>query len=336
MKKTFTLLLILGLAQVVAAQPQITTDNMPKTGDHVIISICSDPVNPGAAGAMQVWDMSHLTESEEQSFIYINPIDAPRRDSFPDANLCAQSWQGDYSFYHIGSSGLMVEGHVVSIPPNDTAVVIFENREQIIPLPYTYNSTFFNEFDGVSYIPNVGSVDFEGSLDFIADGYGTLILPTGTYENVVRYYFYREQTNYVGGFPSTTQTKDQWAWVSADYRFWLLLMEENFDGFSTQPLIWYDKNPYPVEPSALKEASHTSFTVSPNPVRVGNPISVNASFAGWADIQLFSATGQMVSYQNIDLNTGYNKINLTAKHQGIYVLKIKANGITYHQKIVFN
>jgi hypothetical protein len=281
---------------------------------------------------MQTWDMSGLTESEEQSFTYILPSAGIEPDSFPNATLCGVSWQDDYSNYSVSPTALSVEGYAVTINPNDTSIIVYDDPEQIIQLPYTYNDSFLDNFSGVSYIPGFGAFPFDGYLDFEADGYGTLILPTGTYNNVVRYHFYREQTNYFGGFPAGTTTKDQWAWVSPDYRFWLLLMEEVFDGISTTPLIWYDKNPYEAS-TAIGSNNSNTISVYPNPFRAGQQINIMWGKNEPAQVSLIRMDGRVVEKKHIDMAYGPNPIDFTTANPGLYVIKIETNGSFITQKI---
>jgi len=331
MKTTFTILMILFSA-LAWAQPEVSQGNLPITGDQVFIAVCSDPVDPGNSGAMLTWDMSGLTETEEQFFTYIPPAEGAFADSFPNATLCAKSWLDDYSYYKVSPTALSVEGHVVTMDTGDTTVMVFDDSEQIIELPYSLNSSFVDNFEGTSYIPTFGEFPFDGNLDFEADGYGTLILPNGTYNNVVRYHFYREQTNYFNGFPAGTITKEQWAWVSADHRFWLLLMEENWDGFSTTPLIWYDKNPYPVS-TGIKLPEEALVRVSPNPVRANQNLSINWNKNEQAEISLLRLDGSLIKKETRAMATGINNYTCPQISSGIYILKIESPGKSISQKL---
>ena len=333
MKNKFYFLLCALLPLSAFSQPAINLANMPQTGDQVMISICSDPIAPGNSGEMQTWDMGGLTEQEEQSFTYIDPATAPRIDSFPDANLVAQNWSGDYSFYQVSASGLKILGHVASIPPDDTSLVISDQAEQLLELPYTYNHSHTSTFTGSSWVPGFGEFPFDGSLNFEADGYGTLILPNGTYENVVRYHFYREQVNYINGIPSTTQTKEQWAWVSAEYRFWLLLMEENFDGFNTTSLVWYDKNPYPASPAGISESVSKHFEMYPNPVKSGNNLHIEWESGENVEVTLIAVNGQIVEQHSHVFQPGINTVRLKTTRPGLYTLIIRNQENVFSHRI---
>lgn len=321
MKTTLTLLLIL-FSGVALAQPEITQANLPHVGDHVVIAICSDPVVAGDSGANVTWDMSGLTEQEEQFFDYIAMNEAPRADSFPEANICGVSWLEDFSNYKHTSSGLTAEGYVVTSDQIDTTLMVFTNSEQIIELPFSYGESFMDEFEGNSYVPGIGTFPFDGSISFEADGYGTLILPTGTYNNVVRYHFNREQTNYLNGIPANTQTKEQWGWVSEDFRFWLLLMETNFDGFSTSSLIWYDKNPFPAS-TGISSENFSAETLYPNPLQKNQQLNIKWEQNEPATISIRSIDGRLAFETQMQFNQGKNTINLPVEKAGIYILQVQ-------------
>lgn len=333
MKKIFLLILSLSFTLIGISQPVITASNIPLIGDNVTIAICSDQINPGNSGANQTWDFSGLTEMEEQSFLYVDPANTPKADSFPNANLCGISWDGSYSYYNVSSNALAVEGYFTPIPPSDTALFVFDNREKIVQLPYTYNDNFMDDFDGINYVPNVGALAFDGSIDSEADSYGTLILPNGTYTNVVRYHFNRSQTNYFNGFPANTQTKEQWAWVSADYRFWLLLMEENFDGVNTTQLVWYDKNPYSTVTGISPFDDGQKISVFPNPIKAGTDMNIIWDKNEQAILSIHSMDGKVIYEKKWQLNNGVNTLNLPRLTAGIFHLKIRAKSRNYNHKI---
>ena len=336
MKKTFTLITGILISIIAFTQPEISQSNMPLIGDDVTISICSDQLDPGEAGAMQNWDMSDLTEAEEQFFSYFHPSEGLMADSFPEANLCAMTWEGQYSYYNVSSSSLSVEGYVVPIDPGDTSTVIMDDKEQVVSLPFGFEDTFTDSFDGSSWVPGFGEVPFDGSVNFEADGYGTLVLPNGTYENVVRYHATREQTNYVNGFPTLTISKEQWIWVSEEYRFWLLLMEENFDGFNTSTLIWYNKNPHPASTGIAAHADMENL-VYPNPLRSGQQLTIQWNGFEKARVSVLSLDGSVVREDHISLTEGNNFLRTGDLDSGLYIIKIETdNRILTRQLSVIN
>jgi len=245
--KALLLISLVVLAPSLAwVQPSITEANLPEIGDHVIIGINWGAITPGPAGSSVIWDHGSLVEENSEYFDYVEPSSTDWWEDFTASTLCGISWTESHSYYSVSRGSLHAEGYAVPFGEGEVAKTLYDDIEQILTLPYTYGSSFQDAFSGTWWFGST-PFPFTGTVDFEADGYGTLILPTGTYENVVRYHIHREQNN--GTEPnSTIQTKDQWAWVSSDYRFWLLLMESNFDGFSYSYLTWWDKNPYAATP----------------------------------------------------------------------------------------
>lgn len=298
--KALSPLVFLALAcPALTAQPVIDLQNLPQTGDVVTIGRCSDLIDGAAldasAGAMQTWDFSDLTEFSEEQFIFVDPASTPWTADNPNSNLCGISWDDAYTYYILSASTLEQEGNTIiipGIPPEDTAKFLFNSdTERIIELPYTFGDAFVDDFSGTySAMGFVGT--FDGQIDLEVDGYGTLILPNATYPNAVRYHFDRTQNNTI--FGNTNQTsKEQWAWVSSDHRFWLLLMEINYDGFSTSQQVWYDKNPALAGPNAVLDATSTAPSVFPDPVEAGSYAYVSG-LANGQRIDLFDATGRII------------------------------------------
>ncbi|MBK7385003.1 MAG: T9SS type A sorting domain-containing protein [Flavobacteriales bacterium] len=258
----------------------------------------------------------------------MDPATSPWSADFPNSNLCGISWDDAYSYYILSASAMETEGNAIIIPgtpPEDTAKFLFNvDTERILELPYTYGDAFVDDFSGTySAMGFVGTMD--GTVDLQVDGYGTLILPTGTYDNVVRYHFDRVQNNTIFGNTSQT-TKEQWAWVSADHRFWLLLMEINDDGLSTSQQVWYDKNPALAGPSGQVDIAQASWSVLPNPVEPGTSVSiVGNSDSFHLRMEVIDATGRSLRTYPV----GTTRISTDAMAPGVYVVRfLGSNGTT--------
>lgn len=285
------------------AQPVITLNNIPQLGDISSIGICSDNVDATAlaasAGAMQTWDFSGISEISEEQFTFVAPGVTPWPTTFTGSDLCGVSWDDAYSYYAVNGGYLESIGQALIVPgtpPEDTMKLLYtQDTERIVPLPYTFGDVFNDSFAGTFAVGGFsGTVD--GTVEFEADGYGALILPNGSYENVVRYHINRVQNNTIGGFPPNVTSKEQWAWVSSDHRFWLLLMELNDDGIGgEESIVWYDKAPLPAGPTSVNGVDVTAIGIYPNPAAVGTTISLDLpGTSGIARIELRDATGRLV------------------------------------------
>ena len=330
--RTPTFLSLLFAATFIQAQPTITVNNLPQLGDVVTIGRCTDIIDADAldasAGAMQTWDFSGLTEFSEEQFYFVDPATTPWTADFPNSNLCGISWDDAYSYYILSASALETEGNAIIVPgppPEDTAKFLFNgNTERILELPYSFGDAFLDDFSGTfSASGFLGTMD--GTVDLQVDGHGTLILPTGMYDDVVRYHFDRIQNNNV--FGNTVQTsKEQWAWVSADHRFWLLLMEINYDGFNTSQQVWYDKNPALAGPTGQVEVAQAAWSLHPNPVEPGTSVSiVGNSDRSALRMEVIDATGRSLR----TFPVGTTRISTDAMAPGVYVVRfLGPNGTT--------
>lgn len=282
------------------AQPTINLINVPVIGDVVTIGRCSDPIDTVAlnasAGAMQTWDFSGLNEFSEEEIIFVDPASTPFVADFPNSNLCGITWDGAHTYYVANTSALESEGSTILIgpPPEDTAKYLMNvDLEKVIELPYTFGDAFQDTYSGTfSASGFMGTMD--GTVDLVADGYGTLILPTGTYANTVRYRMDRVQNNTILG-NTTVNTSVQWAWVSEDHRFWLLLMDIDFDGFGSSEQVWYDKSPIMVGPQGMDDLAGSSFGVYPSPASTGSDVTITgATELANARVQIIDALGRAV------------------------------------------
>lgn len=330
----FCLIVISGIfTNLIYAQPVITSVNMPVAGDSIIIARCNNPVEPGPAGESQTWDMSHLSESEEGYFKFMMPSQSPFGYLFPQADICGKSWTDSYSFYGSDAGSLAQLGNCLLLdtiaPPDDTVKSVYSDSEVLFNFPFSYNDMHTDVFAGTNYALGF-SEEFTGDISVEADGYGTLILPNATYNNVLRYHFDRNQS---GDF-SPDQYKEQWGWISEDHTFWLLLMETITTSLSTTSLVWYNKQPDLV--LSVPPVSNPSITLYPNPIRPGDQLSVFWHKTGPVSIGIYDMTGKRLTEETRILTAGKNILNASQiiDQPGIYIVKLQNVESNFNCKVV--
>lgn len=327
MKKHYHILLIFtAISLVTFGQDPITANNLNIIGDVTTTAICgNDAVNPGPEGADQIWDMSDLTETEEQAFTFVDPQGTLWGYQFPSSTICGVSWTGEHSYYRFDSDGVSVEGYaglVLDQEPTDTFKIVYDDPENFIPIPFEYEDTHQDDNSGTSYAVGF-EIPFTGDVDYEVDGYGTLILPTGTYENVLRYHFLRTQVGDTG-FGTITQTKEQWGWMSPDHRFWLMIQEINNDGFSESELIWYDKDPLPALVTGQEDQTELAVELYPNPSVVGRLLNLKWDRNESALLSITAVSGQQILNERVNLQNGVNPVDLAgiSATEGLYIVQV--------------
>lgn len=323
MKKLYTISLALLSAIAVLAQPTITEVNMPQLGDMPTRGICSDIPNAltlnAETGANYSWNFSGLTEISTATFDFIEAADSYWPGDFTGSTHCGIAPDEDaYTFYSISNAALETDGYRVIVAPGDTVEQDYTDSEIILDLPATYNSSGTDNFSGPGFAAST-NITASGTLSYTCDGYGTLQLPNGTYQNVLRYHADRSETLSVSGFPAGTVAKEQWIWVSADYRFWLLLMENISDPINgASSTVWYQKTPIAVNPTGIADVSEEGFSVYPNPVAANGTLQLSSALNVDESVQLFDTQGRMVK----NMNEATSAVSLDGVNAGIYVMKV--------------
>ncbi len=310
------------IGALAAQSPVITASNVHLIGDQTPIAWCSNSVEPGDAGVDVTWDFSNLVESEEQIFDYVEPSTSVFGYQFPNATLCAIGDNNYQSFYRLTDDFLTIEGYAgIQEGTSDTLKILYSDVEELLPIPFEYGDTHLDTFEGVSQAMGF-DVNFTGEIDLEVDGYGTLILPNGTYDDAIRYHFTRSQDNTIFG-QTTTTTKEQWGWMSANHRFWLCLMETNNDGFGTEDIVWYSKNPLVLNVSQM-EVEHIA--LYPNPLQSNRTVHFQSDCNSEASIQLRTIDGKLIISSAELLTIGENELKLNDDiPAGIYTLSIVMN-----------
>ncbi|MEM8909978.1 MAG: T9SS type A sorting domain-containing protein, partial [Bacteroidota bacterium] len=335
--KKFLLLSLFGLCfanLTVWAQPTIDDAIIPAPGDSIPLVVCQ-PIDfqVNAIGPNQTWDFSNLTPdpvNPDYHFKYIEPSETPYIDRYPDADIVAVNADGQWAYYTYDGTTLLIIGVVApdQMLGDGFGDYIDPEVEEIFPI--AFNNTWFDEFDGTNFIGGFSS-DFTGMVDGVVEGYGTLILPNGTFQNVLR--IREERESQIAGAP-VTNVSTLYRYLSADQQLWLLSMESFPSG---PPIIHYNKNPEVI--SSTQQVSNQSFNIQlvPNPISAGHAFQVIAPEQTIRELQLLNALGQKIS-QPVSIrsvNSESTEVSLPADlWPGIYLLHGQVDGMFFSKKIV--
>lgn len=202
MKKLFLFVLLLPF--ISAAQPVITNAENFTTGITLRFIECqTNGVQPGASGANVTWDFSNLVANGDTMTEWmVAPSATSYASQFPTANLVEKYSDGTFVFANISGNQNHLVGYVDSI---GNFVTKYPNPVLFMQRPITYNDVFTDAFTaqitGTSF-----SLNGSGNTNIEADGYGTLILPNGTFNNVLRVHYSMVEVDTLVGFGSYTTT----------------------------------------------------------------------------------------------------------------------------------
>jgi len=181
----FMIIMVSGIL-VMEAQPTLTyPTNAPSIGDEINMQYVDyTGLTPGGSGAAVTWDYGTLTNADFMQVLVVDPQMTPYSASFPTADLAFSTGGVAYSYNESDMSGLYTLGFGA-----DTGGVqilnVYSNMETMITYPFTYNSSFSDEFKG-GFTASGIEIRQSGNVTVTGDAYGTIILPTGTFNNVLR------------------------------------------------------------------------------------------------------------------------------------------------------
>jgi len=310
------LLITAGLllsSHVLLAQPVLTSAINPQAGDsfNFYSSNMKDPGNPGPG---QLWDFSAATGS---------PFIVKYRDCGTHPNPdCIYNFSGNTYFMNDTVQAFVHYGTSV---PSGSIYLELEDLKVFMKFPFTYTDSLLDYYYGVYSVTGMER-DQNGVVRVSADGFGTLLTPAGTFENVLRVKEINEYVNAAGSW-SESYYEEIYRWYRNDYRQNLyttkLTIHNGTDTFRSAS--WLHTSGLGIS----SETAKNTFQCVPNPVKdIGN-ISFYLSAKKEVAIYLVDMTGRTCAIlTNQEFESGNQSIscNLNNLSPGLYTLVFKAYG----------
>lgn len=202
--RSLLIMLASTLHAVSYAQPVLNLTNLqPVVGSTYTFSDAAYQAQ-GAAGANVTWNFGSLVPTGTPvSFTYVNPTTAEGAINYPGANSAWRSGTGaqavvNYQSY--SASSMQELGTWLGF-----GYSVFTDPLQQLSFPLTYNTSWSDDYSGTVQL--FGTSTISGSLTSTVDAYGTLILPTGTFTNVLRLRTTRSETTTFSGLATTVESQ---------------------------------------------------------------------------------------------------------------------------------
>jgi hypothetical protein len=323
-------------ASTAVAQPTLTAaTNNPVIG-NLYIEHKADTAGktPGPSGANVTWNFSTLTEVERDTTRFISCAATPMCDSFPGANIVAYNSNG-YLYAATSTAGYKLLGGY-----HDTTIMHFSDPQNMMSYPVTYNTV--QKDTVVTAVPAGGlPVDIVRYDNILADGYGTLKLPSGNYANVLRLHMTSMDVLMVT-LPDTilsdTSYSESYAWYASGFHSPLLTM--NIDSAmgvkSVSGMSWFSK-PGTVATNVITRPG-AGITVFPNPATRDINIDYNSLASGLATVTLKDLTGRTTISWSEHVRPDINRLHYTLPQlpEGMYVLSIQTENDIISEKIMIS
>lgn len=306
--------LILGLSAL--AQPTITSSVNPVIGTTFNYMRFTWDGNPGTAGANQTWDFSALS-GQSSAMAYIDPSTAPSGSSFGSANMCTNAAGQVYQFNNNSVSAQEIHGFYTA-----SGTTVYSDPEKIMQFPCNYQTNWTDNLAGSISTGFTRS----GTVTGEADAYGTLILPSGTYSNVLRIKVIEDYDDLFQGNPVYATTNTIYMFYIEGYHTPILaLTHSNTAGQETFYGNYVD-NPV----LSAEEMEQEELSIYPNPVRNNLNFTVPQTIESNYSVQIFNMSGQQV-YKVTNPVASFDMSNFD---NGVYLVLLTNGEAIIRKKIV--
>ena len=257
-----------------AQSPVSASDLNPQNGDvfqyHTV-----NYVSPGNAGLNQTWDFSGMTEltlSPGISAINVSTPGSKGLDSIFTTSNIIEETQGGSFVMKTSNNALQITGAIIS-----GENLIYSNFENILVYPLTINETHTDTWEANLSIQGF-SLNRSGSTTVTVDGYGTLITPKGTYENVYRVHIEQDYTD--SGYSNSHYQNHQYSWYKAGIHSHIAMLTDYYvDGSNSYSRGAYLEN----QTLDVNQLTTNQTKIFPNPanekltISFDKPQSLNSS-----------------------------------------------------------
>ncbi|MEL7341981.1 MAG: T9SS type A sorting domain-containing protein, partial [Bacteroidota bacterium] len=289
---------------------------------------------PGQGGGMIVWDYSDAVNQGLRNTYIVDPATAPNAANFPEANRALEDGGAlEYS--------LFTDSSYVRLGINSPAGVLIDYTvpETLLQYPLQYEDTFQSSFSA-QYVAN-GIITYRsGTVNGKYDAYGTLILPWGTINDVVRVNVltqYRDSINNFGTPFVTTTTINSYLILKEGNDFQLVGLYEVNDGMNiSQSAVIQSEPTYAtnIEDGALLGSG---MEVYPNPVKDQVSLKLDLEQSVDATLLIENQLGQVVKVlDNTQLSAGTQHMQYTVSDlsAGVYFLCLQSENGSLRQKLI--
>jgi hypothetical protein len=328
MKKiTIPVTLALSLFSFQPTHAQITQAiHQPQAGDSSIrYFVDTANVVEGANGTGLTWDFTNLQILPIRDTIHYLLPTVDQLTVFPDADLVMHQKN---PFYLVSGSFANPDRTFLQLFPDSTLYLgweesfsadngpsVMSNPAKLMDYPFVYGNIISDSLAGT--FSGFALFNYSGHTNVTAAASGTLMLPTGTYNNVIKIV---EQDNITPGYPAKLYNRL--------ITFFDPAIREPL--FTIQYAIGGNKVAWINDPILLKSDPATEivdFSVYPNPSQGPVKLRFTATHANHAVVKICNLAGQEIFAQSLIIHAGVNDLKIdTQLPAGLFSVTVDQAG----------
>ena len=334
-----TLLSIIAAATVSAAMAQPTlsaSTNNPVAGDVFYgYWVDTNGLSNGPSGAGVTWDFTTVVRNDSDTTTFFNCAATPYCSSFVGSNIAFRNGS-EYTYCTSTATDFSVIGAY-----SDGSALLYSNPLLWAKYPLTMGTSYADTsalsltISGFDLYMTTRSVS-------VADAWGTLKLPSGTYTNALRIHTtnIRKDSADIPGMPFVQESQTEtYTWYAPGFHYSLLVLNYDTAGSGTSYLSSAQYYRKPAGTTNVTDAitAVTSSTVYPNPAADRATLRFNAARAGTVAIMVTDVTGKEVyADENRTVVSGTNEapLDISSLPNGVYTVRVAGAGISAISRLV--
>lgn len=329
----FAIALLLSGFSAFSQGPTLTFANSGVVPGDVYTAYNADTsAQPGTSGDNQTWNFATLSINPvATSLPYVAPSATPYPSAFPAATAATNKGE-PYTYYKVNSSEFSILGYHVLTPSNDT--IKYTDPQKLFNYPFSFQNTFTDNFLSAVFVQGINTVR-KGVSTTTADGLGTLILPSGSYSNILRVKIIQDyvDSNLYTKFYTHIET---YSWYDGSHKNPVFKIEKKTSTMGgNYKNVLVSSDVYVGIDNA--EKNNQQLSVFPNPATDNITIMLDPKEQSLLQIAVFDMQGKMIKdFGGPGLLCGNNQLALDVADipGGIYFVNIKTNSGCCNKKIV--
>jgi|GEM_PF-6867800 len=313
MKLAILSTLLLMQATLCLAQPTLIKCEKYQPNTVFTHHGCDANLNPGNSGPNVTWDYSNM---QYTTFTTLAINLAYSDTTYPDANI------HQLYFYLNTTDTLNLYHKVDSLYTYDVAF-----KRQKYPTPDIFYNGRIRTRHNITYLDT--TIDSfarkgigNGRTTIIADAYGTLILPTGTFNNVLRVKIEEELTDTVNtGINSYTYHSITYKWYDTVHTTYLLAKSSLVDGRYPGSLMLETERQLNSTSVEKYHGEYLKFSASHS----YNKITLAGNFVpdNTYHISIINNLGQIIEHTDFRANSNKNTVHINQDiPPGVYIVRV--------------
>lgn len=284
-------------------------------------------------GSGQMWDFSSLDNDSTFIEIFSNVANAAGASNFPSAtvvNVIAEDGVEISNYFQASSSAYSISGTYIS-GSGITGTYIYTDSADVYRFPIGLGQSYTDTY--AATINSIFTFSQAGTVQVGAVGTGTLMIPTGTFSNVIL--VKTIDTYSFSGLPpipgsSTGGVNTSYTFLSADYNGKTLLtyrIEDDLVNPADTIISYSDPMYVGIEPVASNVIG-----VYPNPVNNQLVVKGNADISR---VEIIDLQGRLVQSTAVTVGNSVITLNTSDLTNGLYLVKaITSSGAISTTRVV--